>query len=128
MHTISGQSNGLELRDTACYKKRIEASLKVLELRSFVSHVSDRNAPVRRLRRRSLEAAHNTHPRAFSSFCTLYWFNRNLYIMSLRTKHKRYGGITFMCLCAKSLQSCPTLCNPMNCNPSGSSVQEILQA
>ena len=28
-----------------------------------------------------------------------------------------------MCLHAKSLQSCPTLCNPMNCNPSGSSVK-----
>ena len=29
---------------------------------------------------------------------------------------------------AKSLQSCPTLCNPMNCSPPGSSVHEILQA
>ena len=29
---------------------------------------------------------------------------------------------------AKSLQSCPTLCNPMYCSPPGSSVQGILQA
>ena len=29
---------------------------------------------------------------------------------------------------AKSLQSCLTLCNPMNCSPSGSSVHGILQA
>ena len=29
---------------------------------------------------------------------------------------------------AKSLQSCPTLCNPMDCSPPGSSVHEILQA
>ena len=29
---------------------------------------------------------------------------------------------------AKSLQSCPTLCNPMNCSPPGSSVHGILQA
>ena len=29
---------------------------------------------------------------------------------------------------AKSLQSCPTLCNPMDCGPLGSSVHEILQA
>ena len=29
---------------------------------------------------------------------------------------------------AMSLQSCPTLCNPMDCNPSGSSVHRILQA
>ena len=29
---------------------------------------------------------------------------------------------------AKSLQSCPTLCYPMDCNPPGSSVHGILQA
>ena len=28
----------------------------------------------------------------------------------------------------KSLQSCPTLCDPMECSPPGSSVLEILQA
>ena len=27
------------------------------------------------------------------------------------------------CMCAKSLQSCPTLCDPMDCKPPGSSVQ-----
>ena len=31
-------------------------------------------------------------------------------------------------LCAKSPQSCPTLCNPMDCSPSGSSLHGILQA
>ena len=30
--------------------------------------------------------------------------------------------------CAQSLQSCPTLCNSMDCSPPGSSVHEILQA
>ena len=29
--------------------------------------------------------------------------------------------------CAKSLQSCPTLCNPVDYSPSGSSVHGILQ-
>ena len=29
---------------------------------------------------------------------------------------------------AKSLQSCPTLCDPMGCGPPGSSVHGILQA
>jgi len=29
---------------------------------------------------------------------------------------------------AKLLQSCPTLCNPMDCSPPGSSVHGILQA
>ena len=31
-------------------------------------------------------------------------------------------------MCAKSLQLCPTLCDPMDCSPPGSSVQGILQA
>ena len=31
-------------------------------------------------------------------------------------------------MCAKSLQSCPTLCNPMDCSLPGSSVHGILQA
>ena len=31
------------------------------------------------------------------------------------------------CVCAKSLQSCPTLCNPIDCSPPGSSVHGILQ-
>ena len=30
--------------------------------------------------------------------------------------------------CAKSLQSYPILCNPMDCSPPGSSVHGILQA
>ena len=33
-----------------------------------------------------------------------------------------------MCVCAKSLQSCPTLCSPMDCNPPDCSVHEILQS
>ena len=35
---------------------------------------------------------------------------------------------TKLALCAKSLQSYPTLCNPMDCNLPGSSVHGILQA
>ena len=33
-----------------------------------------------------------------------------------------------VCRCAKSLQSCPTLCDPMDCSPPGSSVHGIPQA
>ena len=33
-----------------------------------------------------------------------------------------------LCVCAKSLQLCPTLCNPMDCSSPGSSVHGILQA
>ena len=32
------------------------------------------------------------------------------------------------CMCAKSLQSRPTLCDPRDCNPPGPSVHGILQA
>ena len=32
------------------------------------------------------------------------------------------------CMCAKSLQLCPTLCHPGDCSPPGSSVHGILQA
>ena len=31
------------------------------------------------------------------------------------------------CVCAKLLQSCPTLCDPMDCSPPGSSVRGIVQ-
>ena len=33
-----------------------------------------------------------------------------------------------VCVCLQLLQSCPTLCDPMNCSPPGSSVHGILQA
>ena len=34
----------------------------------------------------------------------------------------------YVCVCAKSHQSCPTLCNHTDCSPPGSSVHGILQA
>ena len=34
----------------------------------------------------------------------------------------------YVCVHAKSLQSCPTLCDPMDHSPPGSSVQRIRQA
>ena len=33
-----------------------------------------------------------------------------------------------LCMCAQSLKSCPTLCDPMDCSPLCSSVHGILQA
>ena len=33
-----------------------------------------------------------------------------------------------VCVCVRSLQSCPTLCDCMDCSPPGSSVHGILQA
>ena len=37
-------------------------------------------------------------------------------------------SLVHSCMLAKSLQSCPTLCDPMGCSPPGSSVHGILQA
>ena len=38
-------------------------------------------------------------------------------------------GITdSMDMCAKSFQLCPTVCDPIDCSPPGSSVHGILQA
>ena len=39
-----------------------------------------------------------------------------------------YSNVCGQSTHAKSLQSCPTLCNPMDCSPPGSSVHGILQA
>ena len=36
--------------------------------------------------------------------------------------------LLFLCVRVQSLQSCLTLCDPMDCSPPGSSVHEILQA
>ena len=35
---------------------------------------------------------------------------------------------SYVCACAKSLQLCSTLCDPMDCNLPGSSVRGVLQA
>jgi len=40
--------------------------------------------------------------------------------------HSMYCGIMFHRICVHA-QSCPTLCDPMDCSPSGSSDHEILQ-
>ena len=42
--------------------------------------------------------------------------------------HHRLNGYAAAAAAAKSLQSCPTLCDPINGSPSGSPVPGILQA
>ena len=39
-----------------------------------------------------------------------------------------YTQVIYAAAAAKSLQSCPTLCNPIDRSPPGSPVPEILQA
>ena len=49
--------------------------------------------------------------------------------MQMTSKHmKRYSTLYITAAAAKSLQSCPTLCDPIDASPPGSPVPGILQA
>ena len=61
----------------------------------------------------------------------IYTHTHNVILLSHKRMtfyHLQPHGGTWRALCAKSLQSCPTLCDPMDCSPPGSSVHGILQA
>ena len=49
----------------------------------------------------------------------------DIYTAFIKTKYK--NGYLILCY-AKLLQSCLTLCDPMDCSPQGSSLHGILQA
>ena len=58
----------------------------------------------------------------------LHWFLR-WFRKKKRFVHQIQNSMDIIfCVCAKSLQLCPTLCNPMDCSLPGSSVHGILQA
>ena len=63
-----------------------------------------------------------------SSVCLLW---KNVYSYSMPLLNQviwLFFSMFFVCaLCAKLLQLCPTLCNPMGCSQPGSSVHGILQ-
>ena len=53
----------------------------------------------------------------------------NVYMHSLVTHSSRQHLLSYLsCVCAKSLQSCPTLCDPMDCSLPGYTVHGIFQA
>ena len=69
--------------------------------------------------------------------CTFYILKRQLgfvfyygnnQFLSLVVFLKYFVSLEYAWVSAKSLQSCPTLCDPMNCSPPGSSVHGILLA
>ena len=51
----------------------------------------------------------------------------NILNAATKTWHSKQVYI-YVCMCAKLLQSCLTLCDPMDCSPTGSSVHGIFQA
>ena len=68
------------------------------------------------------------------SGCELHCgFNLHVYGTVLRIFSWTYGTFVYLfwrnvCIYAKLLQSCPTLCSPIHCSPPGSSIYGILQA
>ena len=57
----------------------------------------------------------------------LQTFENNCIIVSSHALSPMYDKL-FMHVCAQLLQSCPTLCNPIDCRPPSSFVHGILQA
>ena len=63
------------------------------------------------------------------------FLNRNFLTIELKLQHSLIWlwtyvqvFITFISEVSEVAQSCPTLCDPMDCSPPGSSIQGILQA
>ena len=56
-----------------------------------------------------------------------YWKKGNFDHCKTSTRKKYKIILSFACMHAKALQSCPILCDPMDCSPPGFSVHEILQ-
>ena len=61
-------------------------------------------------------------------FCVITLFNQLLLLIN--QLHVRQEGFTVycVCVCVFVAQSCPTLCDPTDCSPPGSSVPGIFQA
>ena len=56
------------------------------------------------------------------------WCFGNIHLFNSQTKNLGEVELSLLCVCAKLLHLCPTLCDPMDCSPPGSSVHGILQA
>ena len=75
-------------------------------------------------------------PHNFCSFSTFFFFHLKAFFLAfydLFSNDQFYlyytdFDVILSCLCAKSLQLCLTLYNPMDCSPPGSSVHRTLQA
>ena len=59
----------------------------------------------------------------------LFWIKKtdSCHLRTLPSKYT-FHFYACMCVCVKSLQSCPTLCGPRDCSPLGFSVFGISQA
>ena len=64
------------------------------------------------------------HPFHSSISCELLRLFTYCFVLFIPSQY----NVKYVCMRAKSLQLCPTLCDPMDCSPPGSSVHGILQA
>ena len=66
----------------------------------------------------------------FLKFYTNIYINNNLYSCIIGKAESLFllDNSSYAAAAAKSLQSCPTLCDPMDCSPPGSSIHGIFQA
>ena len=67
------------------------------------------------------------HTLSYQPLCSLFQKTRVNYLECLLLDLLQ-ADILMCCMHAQSLQSCPTLCDPMDCSPPGSSVHRILQS
>ena len=72
------------------------------------------------------KAARDTAPQVKKEPCEKIGRVQSPFLIK-KLKLKQYEWI-YICMCAKSLQSCPTLWDPVDCSPPGSSVHGISQA
>ena len=68
------------------------------------------------------------HPNLFVLICILTWTIAAPSTQSKLWRHPRLYTWWVLCFPVWVAQSCPALCNPMDCGPPGSSVHGILQA
>ena len=66
--------------------------------------------------------------RAVKLFCNTIMVETWQYALVKSQRNKKSEPSYKLSMSTKSLQSCPTLCTPMDCSPPGSSVHGILQA
>ena len=59
---------------------------------------------------------------------TRNWLNLKFWHSEIITKQSETAPFLWVFLCVLVSQSCPTLCNPIDCSPPGSSVHGIFQA
>jgi len=98
-------------------------SLTVLEAKSWKSALLGWNQGVGRATL-PLELHSLTH---IPFFHFKSWFH-SIFSLTLLLSHDLLLCVISLCVCVLVTQLCPTLCDPMDCSPPGSSVHEIFQA